>query len=79
MDLQVQLLSHLEPRLFGTRGRRSPDGEQLALTIACQMWPAGLAWRLSWIEVTNSEWSEPGARDRNVFGWLGGGGGSVPE
>lgn len=26
-----------------SRGRCSPDGEQLALKTACQMWPAGLA------------------------------------
>lgn len=70
MDLQVQLLS-LSPGALavGARGRHSPDGEQLALTIACQMWPAGLASRLSWIEVTNSEWPGPGVQDRNVFAW----------
>lgn len=27
----------------GSRGHRSPDGEQLASKTACQMWPAGLA------------------------------------
>jgi hypothetical protein len=40
-------------------------------TAGCQMWPAGLASRLSWIEVTNSEWPGPGAQDRNVSGWPG--------
>lgn len=39
----------------GSRGRQSPDGEQLASKTVCQMWPAGLAGsRLSWTEVTNS-------------------------
>lgn len=69
-DLQVQPLSP-GALAVGARGRHSPDGEQLASTIACQMWPAGLASRPSWIEVTNSEWPGPGAQDGTVFGWPG--------
>lgn len=70
MDLQVQLLSltwspgcwHQRPP-FSRWRTAGPDD-------CLQMWPAGLASRLSWIEVTNSEWPGPGAQDRNVFAWL---------